>query len=117
MAHFILLLIDEPGYLCYVLNCMRKDIEVLAFFLSRIESDTRIGTRHISLFVAIWKKYTGNPQNEVAFFSYELMPIAKISSYSTFHKSLKQLDTYGYLTYTPSFNHNCRSHVEFITNK
>jgi len=96
---------------------MRKDTEVLANFLSRIESDTRIHTRHISLFIAIWQKSAETKAGVVHFFSYELMPRSKISSYSTFHKSLKELDTYGYLSYRPSFNHNCRSHVEFNTNK
>ena len=96
---------------------MRKNIEVVANFLSRIDSDTRIHTRHISLFMAIWKKSEETKAGIVRFFSYEVMATAKISSYSTFHKTLKELDSYGYLSYRPSFNHNCRSYVELITSK
>ncbi len=87
---------------------------VLVNFFSGIESDNRITTAHISIYACLWKRWNELIEGQsLIFFSYEIMPACKISSYSTYHKTIRQLHEFGYIKYTPSYNHNLGSMVEF----
>ena len=95
-------------------NRMEGKEKVLLDFLEAAEPDPRIATAHISLFISLWKKWKELESGQyLVFFSFEIMPACKISSSSTFHKVIKQLDEYGYIKYLPSFNHFRGSRVEF----
>jgi hypothetical protein len=93
---------------------MEEKVHVLVDFFCGIESDCRITTAHISVYASLWKKWEDMEcKQSLIFFSYEIMPLCKISSYSTYHKIIKQLHEYGYIKYTPSYNHFLGSMVEF----
>ncbi len=93
-------------------------MHILVRFLSRIESDQRITTAHISLYTVLWKKWEeSRGEGFLIFFSHEIMPLCKISSYSTYHKVIKQLHEYGYINYAPSYNHFLGSKVDFEVTK
>lgn len=79
--------------------------KVLIKFLSATVDDCRISPGHLAVFAAIYRHWilNGNP-NTMRAFSSQIMPIAKISSNSTYHRLLKELNEYGYLEYQPSFN-------------
>ena len=97
---------------------MEEKVHVLVDFFTGIESDCRITTAHISVFASLWKKWEDIERKQyLIFFSHEIMPLCKISSYSTYHKIIKQLHEYGYIKYTPSYNHFLGSMVEFTVIK
>lgn len=79
--------------------------ELIEFFMS-IREDPRINPVHISLFMAIMQHWNeNNCKNPVRIFSKDLMQLAKISGVATYHRSIKELNEYGYIKYEPSFNH------------
>jgi len=87
-------------------------LKPLSDFFSAIAHDPRISVTHIALYMALyqcWIKEGGT--GPVAAFSHEIMPIAKIASSATYHRVLRELDEYGYLTYEPSFHRLRRSRV------
>ncbi len=90
-------------------------MQKLLDFFNCIEHDARITTAHISLYTSLWKlwKDRGGEQ-PLCLFSREVMGVCKISSYSTYHKTIRQLHEFGYINYVPSFNHFRGSQVYFI---
>src|SRR4051812_37226667 len=83
-----------------------ESIPELLNFFKAIREDPRIGPAHISLFMAIIQQWNSNNcRNPVAVFSYELMCLAKISGIATYHRSIRELNDFGYIKYQPSFNH------------
>jgi hypothetical protein len=84
---------------------MNLNPELKTFFVA-IREDPRINAVHISLFMAViqlWHEH--NCLNPFCIFSRDLMQLAKISGAATYHKSIRELDEYGYIKYEPSFNH------------
>jgi hypothetical protein len=75
-------------------------------FFVAIQNDPRINPIHISLFMAILHYWNGNQcKNPISVFSRDLMQLAKISGTATYHRSIRELDEYGYIKYVPSYNH------------
>lgn len=89
-------------------------MEILVKFLTLVESDPRISPVHISLFVALWKKWVDSgSEGPLSFFRKDLADLCKIAGTNTFHKSIRELHAYGYIRYTPSYNHFLGSLVSF----
>ncbi len=79
--------------------------ELIAFFTA-IREDPRINPVHISLFMAIMQHWNDNNcKSPICVFSRDLMQLAKISGVATYHRSIRELDEYGYIKYEPSYNH------------
>lgn len=92
-------------------------LKPLSDFFSAIENDPRISITHIGIYAALlqyWSEH--NYKNPVQVFSYEIMRIAKISASTTYHKTIKALNDYGYIRYQPSFKRNQGSKVYFQCN-
>lgn len=84
----------------------------LSNFFEAIESDARISITHIGVFAALLQYYTQNGStNPIQAFSYDIMRIAKLSSAITYHKCIRDLSAYGYITYEPSFNRKKGSRI------
>ena len=80
-----------------------------------MEGDARITTAHISLYVVLWKKWKDSGiEQPLSVFRKDLMELCKISSYKTYHRTIRQLHEYGYIKYVPSYNHFLGSLVYFI---
>ena len=78
---------------------------VLYGFMDRVGDDHRIGPIHISLFLAILYFYRKQEyQLPIYVYRKELMKQAKISAVGTYHKGMRELRTYGYIGYVPSYN-------------
>lgn len=80
----------------------RNEILVNFFYVSK--NDCRIGKGHLALYAALflyWCKL-GYPE-PFRVFGQQIMPLAKISANSTYHRLLKDLCQFGYLKYTPSY--------------
>ena len=80
---------------------------LLVDFFSAIETDPRVNSRHISLYVSLFQFWVKNgANNPLQLFGKEVMGICKISASSTYHKTLRDLHAFGYIEYEPSFNHS-----------
>lgn len=90
-------------------------MELLQSFLSAVEEDPRINKAHISLYVALWKKWKDSGrENSLSFFRYQLVGLCKISGRNTYYKTLRELHEYGYIKYEPSYDQYEGSLVYFI---
>lgn len=93
-------------------------LKLLSDFFNAIAGDPRISITHIGIYAALlqyWKQH--NFENPVYVFSYEIMRIAKISASTTYHKSIRDLSSYGYIKYEPSYKRNQGSKVYFNKNE
>jgi hypothetical protein len=89
---------------------------LLIAFVGAAHGDPRISSYHISVYASLlffWQKK--NYQSPLSFFSSDIMPYCKISGSATFHRILKELHAYGYVHYTPSYNHFLGSLVSFVS--
>lgn len=77
----------------------------LSGFFQKVAADNRLNPTHVSLYMAIFQFWNSERfQNPVSISRQELMRISKISAKATYHKCIKDLHTYGYIQYLPSFN-------------
>ena len=82
-----------------------EQVKELANFYAAIKEDHRIGTTHISLYMALFNFYNLNQfQNPIKITRASVMEVAKISGLATYHKCIKELADFGYIQYLPSFN-------------
>lgn len=72
--------------------------------LEAVKSDDRLNCYHISLYTALL--YYGKGITQLPFYASrrKLMGFSRIKSGATYHKCLRQLISYGYLDYHPSFH-------------
>lgn len=76
----------------------------LVGFLIRASGDHRIGPHHVALYIALFQQWCINEgKNPVAIIPVQLRQVAKIGR-TTYHKCMRQLETYGYIKYIPSYN-------------
>jgi len=82
--------------------------KILADYSSRIRQigqDSRMLASHVSLFTALFSCYQQNGfQNPFPITRKTVMGFSKIASIATYHKCMKDLDAYGYVSYDPSFH-------------
>ncbi|MDB5198721.1 MAG: Uncharacterized protein JWO92_684 [Chitinophagaceae bacterium] len=82
-----------------------EQVKELTSFYSAIKNDNRIGTTHISLYMALFQFYNlNNFCNPVYITRSLVMELAKISGLATYHKCIRDLNEFGYITYLPSYN-------------
>jgi hypothetical protein len=82
---------------------------IAGFFLA-IERDARICVTHIGIYAALVQYWQANGfQNPMRAYAHEIMPLAKISASTTYHKCIRDLHDFGYILYEPSFKRNVRS--------
>jgi hypothetical protein len=68
-------------------------------------SDSRMLATHVSLFTALfvcWQRSDFN--NPFRVNRRELMSLSKIASIATYHKCMKELDAFGYVSYHSSYH-------------
>ena len=95
-----------------------ETLKPLSDFFCAIEKDGRISMTHIAIYAALLQYRIGKGYiNPVQVFSWEIMRIAKISAATTYHKCVRELSEYGYITYEPSFKRNKGSRIFFTEGK
>lgn len=85
-------------------------------FVRKLNSDVRIGSIHLVLSVALCDAWATADFSR--FFNVKrasLMRVARIRSIATYHKAIKDLQTFGYIKYYPSYNPAKPSQVEVLT--
>lgn len=95
-----------------------KQVKELANFYAAIEDDHRIGTTHISLYMALFHVYNSKGfQNPIEITRASVMQTAKIRGIATYHRCIRDLQEFGYIVYTPSYNPAISSTVQIIALK
>jgi hypothetical protein len=92
--------VEDPEIACCILAKL-----ITAFALTS-KDDVRISPVHISLYMALlhcWQEQ--RLVNPIYVFSNKLMPLAKISGPATYHRTIRELNMYGYIRYVPSYYH------------
>lgn len=82
---------------------MNKE-DKIDLFISSATKDCRINKGHVALYVTLIHFWKGqNCINPLRLFGQQVMPVAKISSNSTYHRLIKELHEFGYINYSPSY--------------
>jgi len=80
-------------------------IKLLTGFFQKVSEDDRLNPTHISMYVSLFQMWNANRfKNPISISRSLVMHVCKISSTATYHKCIKELHQYGYITYTPSYN-------------
>jgi hypothetical protein len=80
-------------------------IKQLNAAMIRFSEDSRLHPAHISLYLALFQLWNLNRfRNPTSINRSEAMNLSRIGSVGTYHRSIKQLDEWGYLKYQPSYN-------------
>ncbi len=83
------------------------DLKPLSDFFFAIEKAPRISITHIGMYAALLQYWSEHDfENPIQVFSCEIMKIAKISASTTYHKNIKDLNSYGYIRYEASYKRN-----------
>jgi hypothetical protein len=77
----------------------------LSYFISRAASDKRLRPTHISLYVALCHAWIMNRFQQGYHVSRsKLMMFSRIHSKTTYHKTISELASMGYIRYRPSYH-------------
>ena len=80
-------------------------IKQLTSVIIRFTDDDRLNTAHVSLYLALFQLWNLNRfRNPISLNRMDVMKISKIGSRTTFHRCMKELDSWGYIHYAPSHN-------------
>ncbi|MFH7017399.1 hypothetical protein [Flavobacterium sp. FlaQc-47] len=91
-----------------------ETLQPLSDFFKAIEKDYRISITHIGIYAALLQfRADKGFINPVKAYRHEIMKIAKITGPVTYHKCIRELNEYGYITYSPKRNRNQRSIIYF----
>ncbi|MFF5383719.1 hypothetical protein [Pedobacter suwonensis] len=73
--------------------------------IAQLESDSRLLSTHISILTAIFICWQHNAFREpFSVTRRKLMALSKVASIATYHKCMRELIAFGYITYQPSFH-------------
>ena len=87
----------------------------LSTALFKFQTDERLNPAHISLYVSLFQCWNYRRfQNPFLIIRDEIMQASKIRSKSTYHRCIRELDSYGYIKYQPSKNAMTGSWIRMI---
>lgn len=91
-------------------------IQHLNTWFAKVQADDRLNPSHICLYFALFQLWNANRfNNPISVARSEVMKLSKIGSTNTYTRCLKELDEWGYVKYTPSFNPLRGSTVNLFT--
>lgn len=80
-------------------------IKHLTATFEKMDADERLTPFHVSLYMALFRCWNISWfQNPISIARNEMMKLSKIGSVNTYTKCLKELDSFGFIKYKPSFN-------------
>lgn len=84
----------------------------LSGFYRAIADDARIGSTHISIYMALLQQWNINGgNNPVNIERILIMKAAKINARHTYNKCINELQEFGYIKYEPALNGSISSRV------
>ena len=82
-----------------------KDLQQLLHFINRMVSDIRLRPIHIALSTALCHAWIISEFQQTYHVSRrQLMQASRIHSKATYHKTLRELQAFGYVEYHPSYH-------------
>ncbi|MBI1837752.1 MAG: transcriptional regulator [Flavobacteriia bacterium] len=91
-------------------------IKHLTGVFEKFSDDKRLSAYHISLYVALFQLWNINRfSNPLLIIRSEVMQISKISSKSTYHRCIRELESFGYIEYQPSKNAMIGSKINILS--
>ena len=91
-------------------------IKHLSGVFEKFSGDQRVSAYHISLYVALFQLWNINRfSNPLLIIRSEVMQISRISSKSTYHRCVRELESFGYIEYQPSKNAMIGSKVNILS--
>jgi hypothetical protein len=91
-------------------------IQHINAWFAKVQADDRLNPSHICLYFALFQLWNANRfNNPISVARSEVMKLSKIGSTNTYTRCLKELDKWGYVEYTPSFNPLRGSTVNLFT--
>ena len=91
-------------------------IKHLSGVFEKFSDDKRLSAYHISLYVALFQLWNINRfSNPLLIIRSEVMQISRISSKSTYHRCVRELESFGYIEYQPSRNAMVGSKVNILS--
>lgn len=97
-------------------NFKKEGVEKASALYDAIIKDERTTLLHLCLYMTLL--HVWGRQSYIEPFSTsrsELMKHSKINSIATYHRYLKELIAFGYISYQPSFHPNCKSSFSLKT--
>lgn len=92
-----------------------EELQLLTHFIQKVASDNRLKPVHISLSLALCNSWIRSRfQRHYRISRRTLMMAARIRSKATYHKTIKELQRFGYLKYFPSYHPVKASEVELL---
>ncbi len=80
-------------------------LQLLTDFIDRILTDKRLSTSHLSLSFALCHAWIDSGFKESYQISRrQIMHLSHIHSIATYHKVIKDLQSFGYIKYAPSYH-------------
>ena len=81
----------------------------------RIADDDRLTSNHVSIYLALFQLWnTEHFPKSFIIMRQEVMQLSKVTSKSSYHRCLKQLHDFGYISYEPSHNAMIGSRVSMV---
>ena len=92
-----------------------NSVDELLRFIQRIVSDARLKPIHLSVAVVLCNVWIGNHFEQPYRISRsKIMKASRIRSYATYHKVIKELDSWGYVSYQPSYHPEKGSSINLL---
>jgi len=91
---------------------MTQDLNLYKPIMLALSNDGRISVWHMAIAWAVIQLSKGDDLNFPVYVSRRaVMHLSHISSISTYHKCLKELQDFGFMVYQPSFHPGIRSRI------
>lgn len=91
-------------------------IQHLTGVFERMAFDDRLNPSHISMYTALFQMWNiSRFQNPFLIIRSEIMQLSKVQSKSTYHRCIRELDSFGYIQYIPSKNASTGSRIKIIS--
>ena len=88
----------------------------LSYFISRVASDQRLKPTHIALYVALCHSWImSRSPHGYNVSRRKLMMLSRIQSKTTYHKTISELVSMGYIRYRPSYHPIAGSKVSLLS--
>lgn len=93
-------------------NVIEESVQVMDHFFEKIKNDPVVTPIHISIYLTIFRQWILSDLIEPMKLNREtIMAEAKVSSYGTYYKKMKELSELEYLRYIPNHNPDKGSYV------
>jgi len=84
---------------------VQVDLNIFKPYLALITKDERITVWHVAMFWGIILLATSSdPTSPIRISRRKLMRLSHIGNFMTYHKCIKELEDFGYISYSPSYN-------------